>query len=248
MRKRTKIIIVAIAAVVCVLVIGFFLIRSKLSSETAQMTPLATMPVVDGIFAVQDGMVNMFVIQKADDRIAVDAGMDAGSIAFDLKQINIDPDRIKAVFLTHTDRDHVGSLRLYKNAKVYLSSDEEQMITGKKNRLFFFKNKVDVPYELVKDNQEITVGSIKVRGILTPGHTLGSMSYVIDDAYLFTGDTLSLKNARVGPFNDFFNMDTKTQKKSLAKLKNLSGIKYIFTSHYGFSDDFDKAFGTLGSE
>jgi Zn-dependent hydrolases, including glyoxylases len=243
MRKRTKIIIAAIAVVVCVLVIGFLLIRSKLSAETAQMAPLATKPVVDGIFAVQDGTVNMFVIQKADDLIAVDAGMDAAVIAAELKKINIDPDRIKTVFLTHTDRDHVGSLRLYKNAKVYLSTDEEQMVTGKKSRLLFFKNKVDVPYELVKDDQEITVGSIKVRGILTPGHTPGSMCYVIDDAYLFTGDTLSLKDGRVEPFNEFFNMDTETEKKSLSKLINLSGIKYIFTAHYGFSDDFDKAFG-----
>jgi hydroxyacylglutathione hydrolase len=248
MRKRTKIIIGAVGVVVCVIVIGFLLIRSRLSSETAKMAPLATNPVVDGIFAVQDGTVNMFVIQKADDLIAVDAGTDAAVIAAEMKKINIDPDRINAVFLTHTDRDHTGSLRLYKNAKVYLSSDEEQMVTGKKNRLFIFKNKVDVPYELVKDNQEIMVGTTKVRTILTPGHTPGSMCYVIDDTYLFAGDTFRLKNARVEPFNEFFNMDTETEKKSIAKLKNQSGIKYIFTAHYGFSDDFDKVFGKQGTE
>ncbi|MGZ5540013.1 MAG: hypothetical protein ACXW1O_08215 [Halobacteriota archaeon] len=32
------------------------------------------------------------------------------------------------MFLTHTDNDHVGGLNLFKNADVYLSIDEEQMI------------------------------------------------------------------------------------------------------------------------
>ncbi len=248
MKKRTKIIIGAIFVLVGVIVIGLLLIKSKLSAETAFMAPIATKQVVDGIFAVRDGNVNMFVIQKADDLIAVDAGNNAAAIAAEMKKINIDPENIKAVFLTHTDRDHTASLQLYKNAKVYLSSDEEQMINGKKYRMLIFKNKLDVPYELMKDDQEITVGSIKVRGILTPGHTLGSMCYVIDDAYLFTGDTLSLKNGRVGPFNELFNMDTETEKKSLQKLQNLSGIQYIFTAHYGFSDDFNNAFGKAETE
>ncbi|MCK7506903.1 MAG: hypothetical protein MZV70_24480 [Desulfobacterales bacterium] len=31
------------------------------------------------------------------------------------------------------------------------------------------------------------------------------MSYVINDAYLFVGDTMSLKNGKADLFNEFFN-------------------------------------------
>jgi len=33
--------------------------------------------------------------------------------------------------LTHSDFDHAGGLSLFENAEIYLSRDEEQMITKK---------------------------------------------------------------------------------------------------------------------
>jgi hydroxyacylglutathione hydrolase len=67
----------------------------------------------------------------------------------------------------------------------------------------------------------------------TPGHTIGSASYLVNDGYLFTGDTLSIKNSKMDVFNEFFNMDTAVERVSIEKIKALSGVKYIFTAHYG---------------
>jgi len=37
-------------------------------------------------------------------------------------------------------------------------------------------------------------------------------------------------------------MDTELEKKSIKKLAELKGVKYIFTGHHGFTDDFKKCF------
>ena len=47
-----------------------------------------------------------------------------------LEKLNINPDKITAAFLTHTDSDHVGTLELFKNADIYISKEEEKMMTS----------------------------------------------------------------------------------------------------------------------
>lgn len=71
------------------------------------------------------------------------------------------------------------------------------------------------------------------------------MSYLVDEKYLFTGDTLSLINNKVEPFVESFNMDTSTEKKSILILSGLKGIQYLFTAHFGYADDFNKAFENI---
>ena len=58
----------------------------------------------------------------------------------------------------------------------------------------------------------ITIGSAKVKAISTPGHTIGSMSYLLNDNTLFVGDTIDLKKDRATAGSHFMNMDTKIQK------------------------------------
>jgi glyoxylase-like metal-dependent hydrolase (beta-lactamase superfamily II) len=68
------------------------------------------------------------------------------------------------------------------------------------------------------------------------------MCYIVDDQYLFTGDTMSLMNGRAGIFSDFFNMDSAIQKESIRRIGALPGIAYVFTAHHGITDDYRKAF------
>jgi glyoxylase-like metal-dependent hydrolase (beta-lactamase superfamily II) len=71
------------------------------------------------------------------------------------------------------------------------------------------------------------------------------MCYLVNDKYLFTGDALSLKNDKIDEFNNFFNMDSEMALKSIEKIKNLNNIDYIFTAHYGYSDNFQKAISEI---
>jgi len=108
--------------------------------------------------------------------------------------------------------------------------------------LLLIKNTLPAGYSLLADNQDIKVAGTKVYCVLTPGHTPGSMSYVVNDEYLFSGDTLSLENGEVQVFNKFFNMDTNVEKSSIIKLSKLINIRYIFTAHYGYADNYQASF------
>lgn len=113
----------------------------------------------------------------------------------------LEPDKVKAILLTHTDGDHVAGISLFKNAGIYLSRQEEQLLNGKKSRFFVFGNKIDTDkYNLVEDQQIMNIEGIKIQGFLTPGHTPGSMCYLVNDTILFTGDALKLNQGKIEKF------------------------------------------------
>lgn len=210
--------------------------------ETGKMTPLASQEIIEDVYVIQDSFVNMFLIKGDDRYIAFDAGNDADHIRQELDKLNIEEDAVTAVFLTHTDADHTAALSLFRNATIYISQAEEQMIDGRTPRFLFVHNPFEYRPELLEDGQIIDASGVKVQGILTPGHTPGAMVYLVDDKYLFVGDSMSLQDGKVALFNDFFNMDSDTQRASLKKLADLAGVESIFTAHYGLTDDYANAF------
>ena len=85
--------------------------------------------------------------------------------------------KITKVVDTHQHADHVSAakdLAQIAVAKLYLSNLEEYKIESEK----------------IEDGNTISFGSKQLRVIHTPGHTPGSMSFVLDDKYVFSGDIL----------------------------------------------------------
>ncbi|MDD4972432.1 MAG: MBL fold metallo-hydrolase [Paludibacter sp.] len=245
MNKTVKRILIVIGAVVVLLalVMGGFMLKMK--SEMKQMKVIETGEVVHNVYTIRDSFVNMFLIKDSDKFVAIDAGNDAAVILEGLKKLSIDPGKVTAVFLTHSDGDHVGALKLFPTARVYLSMDEEQMINGTKTKLLFFHNKLDrKEYTLLNDHQIVQVGNVTIHAIMTPGHTTGSMSYLVNDSCLFVGDAFGLKNGKLDRPNKFFSADMKTAIQSFHKINELPHAKYIFTAHTGFSNDYKSAVNT----
>ncbi len=231
--------IAIIIVIVIIFAVGFFM---KMKSEVKTMHPSETKELVSNIFSVKDVFVNLYFIKDSNNYVAIDAGNDIENITKELKKVNINPDNVVAVFLTHTDQDHVAAIKLFKNAKVYLSKVEELMLQGKKHKIFFITNKISTKdYILLDDQQTISIGNIKVKGYLMPGHTSGSMAYLINDKYLFTGDALGLKDGKLIPMNKFFNMDNEQSIKSIANITKIDSAEYIFTAHHGFTNDYKNA-------
>jgi len=85
------------------------------------------------------------------------------------------------------------------------------------------------------------VGTIRIQAIATPGHTLGAMSFLVNDHMLFTGDTLALRNGQAYTFYRLFNQDTALQRESIRKLASLSGIDLLCTAHMGCTRDYTRA-------
>ena len=162
----------------------------------------------------------------------------------ELKKLNIKPEKIIAVLLTHTDGDHVAAISNFKNAKIYLAREEEQMINGTTTKLGRSNDIGTKEYTLLDDQQILKLRNLRIKCILTPGHTPGSMCYLINGKYLFVGDAFGMKNGKIDKPNDFFSKDMKTAILSFQKIKNLPDATCIFTAHNGYSTDYMKAINT----
>ena len=214
----------------------------KFKSETNKMTPIETGKIIDNIYAIKSAFANMFLIQDGDQYIAIDAGMDIKVIAAELNKLNIDPDKVIAVLLTHTDMDHVAGVPLFKNATIYMAKQEEMMLTGEKQKIPGVSNSISrKDYILLENNQLLKIGNDNSFSILTEGHTSGSMCYQVNDKYLFTGDILSLKDGKIGPSVKFFDLDHEMASKSISKITNLPNVEYLFTAHFGYTSDYKNA-------
>ena len=246
MNKTLKSVLIGLGILIAILVIILVGFSFKMKSEMKKMHVIETKEVVQNVFAVNNGFVNMFLVKDSDDYIAIDAGADANVIKEELKKLNIDTAKVVAVFLTHSDGDHTAALSTFSNAKIYLSRDEEQMINGKTAKMMFKHNSISrKDYTLLDDGQKIFIGKIQIACISTPGHTPGSMSYLVNDKFLFVGDAFGLKDGRVDKPNSFFSMDMPTAIKSFGKINNLPTAEYIFTAHTGYTDNYRNAIKTV---
>lgn len=242
MKKTLKRILWGIGTIIVFLLLFFGWYGYKASQEIKKLRPIETAYIVDSIYTIKDDIANIFLIKNGKHYISIDAGNSVEGVAEGLKKLNINPDDISAVLLTHSDGDHVNGLSVFAKATVYISKQEEQMINGKTSRFAFFKNSLSgSAYTTVEDGQVIDLLSSKIQGILVTGHTSGSMCFLINEKYLFTGDALSLKDGKIERFNHFFNMDSETAAKSMSKLTQLPNAQYIFTAHYGYSNDYNNA-------
>jgi len=242
MNKKIKNLLIGIGIliVLCLLFGAGFMYKFK--SEIKKMHPVATGKIVDNIFAIKDEFVNIYVLQDSNQYIVIDAGQDIEVVAAEFKKLNINPDLVIAVLLTHTDPDHVAGVPLFKNAKIYLAKEEEKMLTGEKQKIPFVSNSLSrKDYILLEDKQTLKIGNENSFSILTEGHTTGSMCYQINDKYLFTGDILSLEKGEIGTSVKFFDLDHEMATKSISKITNLPNVEYIFTAHFGFTNDYKNA-------
>jgi len=242
-RKKSVIIIPVIIAIV---VIAMILLQlPQLLFAFVTMKPLDTGEVRQNIYAVRDSYVNVYLYKSGDKYIAFDAGANAKAVSDALDSLGIDKEDVTAVFLTHTDGDHVMALTIFPGAEVIMSESNRIFIETQEGQARS-KAFVDMDREYSTLNNGMaytTAAGIEIKCIYTPGHTPGSVSYIVDGKYLFTGDNLRLKDGRAELFYDVFNMDNETQQKSLALLSGIDdNIEAIFTMHNGYTTDSRTAF------
>lgn len=222
----------------------YLMVRAKY--EISKMTPLETQEIGPGLYTFLDGHANVYLLRHDSGYLAIDAGEKNKISVKELQKLRIDPESVTDVFLTHSDFDHAGAVEVFSKAKVFLAAEEEQLISGTTARTFGkmgilrLKNKVRVPYTLLNDGDLMQIGSRRIQCVLAPGHTPGSMSFLVDGKDLFTGDTLRFIGGQITSFVPFFTMDLESNKKSIAKLATVNGVERIFTAHHGFTDDAEK--------
>jgi len=116
----------------------------------------------------------ILICQETNESVVVDAPGEAGMVVERLKET-----QPKYILMTHDHFDHIGGL-------VELRSALEVPVAA------HIADANDLPLEpdlLLNDGDEILLRAIKLRVLHTPGHTPGSVCFLVGN-YLIAGDTL----------------------------------------------------------
>ena len=219
--------------------------------------PLNTGWIDERVATVREWVANVYFYTKNGKTIMIDAGYNYERLEEKMGWLDISPSSIEEILLTHLDTDHVGAVEkdsegIFKSAKLYIGETESKYLTGEFRRRVLFKlyklPKVDIEneIELLQDGDIFYIGDIKIEAILVPGHTLGHLVYLIDDAYLFTGDTIWFGSDGGYSFLNSLAEDNALSIRSLERLEKLlkeRGLSpKIISGHTGWTDDLEFAF------
>ena len=219
--------------------------------------PLNTGFIDDRVSCMREYVANIYFYTKDGHTIMIDAGYNYDRLAEKMMWLGINSKDIKEILVTHQDTDHVGAIEqgsdeLFKDATIYIGKVENEYLEGRKHRKVFWglttlpQVIIKNPKILVEDGQVFYIGNIKIEAFLVPGHTWGHLVYLVDDCYLFTGDTLWLGADGGYAFLNTLAEDRKLQCQSLQRLKEILVKRNlqlkIITGHTGWTDDFTFAF------
>ena len=222
--------------------------------------PLNTGFIDDRVSCIREYVANIYFYTKDGHTIMIDAGYNYGRLAEKMQWLGINPKQIKEILVTHQDTDHVGAIEkgsdeLFSDATIYIGKVENEYLEGHKHRKVFWglttlpQVVIDNQKVLIEDGQVFYIGNIKVEAILVPGHTWGHLVYLIDDAYLFTGDTIWFGADGGYAFLNTLAEDRKLQCQSLQRLKEILEKRNlqlkIITGHTGWTDDFTFTFAHI---
>lgn len=197
------------------------------------------------------GRSNVFLVISGEKKLLVDTSISQfkRKLVRKLKKLKID--KIDYLVLTHTHFDHAGNARFIKenySAKVIVHQSEEINLETGTNRMPIAKNRVfnhllqrvskafqkTASYKPCKADitfdEHFDFEQPDIKGYLmsTPGHSLGSISFIIDDQFAIVGDEMFgiLKYKGVPPFVE----DIPTLVHSWGKLLQTNASLY-FSGH-----------------
>ncbi len=177
---------------------------------------------------------NCYILPDGEGKaVVIDPGSAPEIIAEELEIRGLVPEKI---LLTHGHFDHISGAKYLKEkygAKVYIHKNDECMLSDmvKSGALiapFFEYISVECD-EYLKEGDVITQGVLKIKVIETPGHSRGSVCFIIDNS-IFTGDTLF--SGSVGR-TDLYMGDYRELNRSLARLVKLEGDYLLYCGHGG---------------
>lgn len=173
---------------------------------------------------------NTSYIETKKTKILVDIGMTTHYIEQKLKKMNINPEEIEGIILTHTHIDHINGLKVFTkkyNTKVYLT---EKMLSDI-NELFTLEN-----YQLITNDfsiKDLNISIIKTSHDVSDsnGYILESenktISYITDTGYINRKYKEKLKNKNI------YIMESNHDIKMLMEGKYPYHLKQRICGDYG---------------
>ena len=172
---------------------------------------------------------NCYLLQQGNKCVIVDVAYRCQQLVDYVNSNNL---QVIAVLLTHGHFDHCGGVEQLKSGcnlgdvPVYVHQADVKMCHDAKNNWFRIACDNCFPTHNVCEGR-LAIDSFTFDVLHTPGHTPGSVVYLLDDM-MFSGDTLFYKS--VGR-TDFPQGDAQALAKSLQKLKQLQIDYKIYAGH-----------------
>ena len=208
--------------------------------------PIADGQRLDGVEVVKDGIVSAFIVDIDDHSVAlVDAGNDrqAKPILRALARRGLGVEAVKAIFLTHGDRDHTAGVLAFPRAEVMALEPDVALAEGRAVKSLFKHfasprpNGIKVARPL-RDGETLQVGGLGVRVFAVPGHTPGSAAFLARSV-LFMGDSAeATKDGKLAAGHWLFTENPAQDRASLrqlaARLQPFAAeVKAIACAHSG---------------
>lgn len=174
--------------------------------------------------------VNCYLISTEKAAVVIDPGFRSNEALEFLKNAK---DKERLIMLTHAHFDHIGfadELAEITDTKIAIGEKDAPALSDNYINLSAPFGDPLSPFEadmLLTDGQDVEIGDILFKVIHTPGHTVGSVCYLIDDI-LFSGDTLF--NASIGR-TDFPGGSFSQISSSIKKLYALPESTVLLSGH-----------------
>ena len=182
-------------------------------------------------FVVGPLQVNSYLL--TDEESGKSAIVDPGHADRHLLQALKTATNLSMILLTHCHFDHIGAadlIRRERNVPIIISDAEASMLKFPEMKLSsMFGDRISITADrTVNDGDEISLGTSTIKVIHTPGHTVGSVCFIVNEDTILSGDTLFRCN--IGR-TDFPSGDMPTILDSLKKLSLLKGDFTVLPGH-----------------
>ena len=215
-------------------------IGSMFSVMPKKGPPLVELP--GGIQGVLCRFSYSWIVPSATGVVLVDAGLDeaAPDIIAALQRKGLGPESVRGILITHGHADHFGGAAAFPNARVFAHSADIPFIRGEKKpegvfgsifSKFSSRKKPPEKLEPLPASATITVDGIAFGIIGLPGHSPGSVAYLLGDI-LFSGDALMGKGDSVMVPNSFTSSNPEQSRQVLKTLLNVP-FDIIANGHTG---------------
>lgn len=192
-----------------------------------------------------------YVIETSDGLILVDTGLaDAHDLLLNqLEVLGLNIQDLRLILLTHGHGDHyLGAmdLRRLTGAKVHVGKGDSQVLqeAGPREAVFSTFPMKHVPIHPTTVDVElfggetIRLGDVSIQVIATPGHTPGSMCYLLKQdgkTALFSGDTIMTITGDLGTYATYlpprYRGNAADYLSTLRQLRKMPAPEFLLPGH-----------------
>jgi len=215
---------------------------------------MTTVTVVPGVHMLCGlGPSPAYVVETPRGPVLIDSGLEsnAAPVKSEMAKVGLDWKNLRAIFLTHAHGDHTGGAEhLWEatRAKVHAGQGDVSVLRAGSSReaifsTFYMPNHSPHPTPVdveLKGDEVVSFGDVSFRALTTPGHSPGSICYLMERAglrLLFGGDVIMHpgKGNSMGTYTAYlapcYRGDASTFLLSLQKLRALPAPDLVLPGH-----------------